>query len=74
METEMSNSRQIVTIRFNEASNEFISYDENGDWHTRCDASKAPATEGRKLAEYMYHKDEIGTVSIVNGETCVEIL
>jgi hypothetical protein len=70
----MSDSRQMVTIRFNEATNEFIAYDRNGEWHTRCDASKAPATEGRELAEYMYHKDEIGNVSIVNGETQVEIL
>ncbi len=70
----MSDSRQIVTIRFNEATNEFIAYDSDGEWHTRCDASKAPATEGRVLAEYMYGKDGIGDVSIVNGKTCVEVL
>jgi len=70
----MNVNPKIVTIRFNKASNEFIAYDSNGEWHTRCDASKAPATEGRTLVEYMFHKDEIGKVSIVNGETYVEVL
>ena len=70
----MNANPKIVTIRFNQSSNEFIAYDSGGEWHTRCDASKAPATEGRALAEYMFHKDEIVNVSIVNGETCVEVL
>lgn len=69
----------IATIRretFNGADC-FVARDSDNQWRTYCHAADAPA-KGRKLAEWMYHKCEIGSVKVfgsrLNPITCVEIV
>lgn len=62
----------IATIR--REGTRYYAYDEKGDWRAYGDAADAPATSGRLLAEFLFHPQEIASVKVMNGVTCVEII
>lgn len=47
--------------------------DDNGHWRAHCDTEGSPP-HGRELAEWIFHREEIGSVRVEGDATIVEIL
>lgn len=63
----------IATIR--KVGNEFIAYDQDGNWRTRGLISGFNGNSIHELACYLYHADEVGKVTTgSNGVATVEVL
>lgn len=78
----------IVTIKRERflGRDQWVARDQQGNWRAFGAVVSGPDAlgveeaerlfqrKGQELAEYLYHRDEIGKVEIVNGGTVVEVL
>lgn len=51
----------------------YVARNEEGGWVAYGKAADAPAASGRKLAEWIFHRDEIASVQVLGKETWVTI-
>lgn len=69
----MSYKVKIARERFR-ADDMWVARDDRGCWIAYGAVADARATEGRGLAEFLFHDDEVGKVEVVDGVTVAEIL
>lgn len=66
--------RQTYTVTIRQEGSDYIARDKNGTWRTRGSADTSPGLNGRKLAEYLFHAEEIARVTLAtDGSTVAEI-